>query len=879
MMSRREPQPRQPLPGKVLKVITNHVRIKTLPQKTYLLYTVAIKYRTNRGVWQDEKRSEKRIRVIDRLQSSVAPTVFVNCVFDGDKLLFVPYALHLPDGENVRYEVNMSASPTPNASAVYKVKISRTAHQGITPLAVNDLIVPQATQAGAPSPESIQAINLLQLIIRQHSNNLMKPAVNAKAYFSDTERITFQGTHIELWRGYFQSVRPTLGRLLINIDTTVAPFIARCGLIDYMLEVIGSTNVADLALAQTDANFQKLKRALKNLHIEVQFNKASTKIIRGLEPRAGRFTFLNDQRGQNMTVEDHYRGAYQYRMRFPKIVGVRLNGPSAPKPIIVPAELCTIKPKQFYKRRLTEKMAAEAVRFSTLRPDARRRKIEEGLSGGVASPISHYQQSQYIRAAGMQIGRHLESVTGRLLPAPQLQYGGATREGRPSVEIPRGGAWNMVGKKLSDPQTLDNWAVVNFASDRINDKVAERFVGDIKQSCRDLGMSVRSPAGPFNGTGHNVEAMLDARLPSLNPNKPTVILVLLPQNAKAIRQRVKHWGDVFRGVLTQCVREEKVLKANNQYFNNVGIKLNARLGGVSARATSDIMNWMKDKPFMVVGADVSHPAPGQMRPSMVSLVYSHDPDTTRYHAVTDLQAPRLEQIENMRRYASEAFHGFVKRNNKPDNITIYPRRIVFYRDGISEGQFAHVAVDEVAEFKAGIKDALKEYKKNFGLDWKVPAITYIVVGKRHHVVFFPRSQEDGDRTGNLPSGFVTDDGLKSPFAPDFFLQSHSAIQGTSRSSHYVLLHDEIWGSVQKPENIEPIKQLSFHLCHTYAKATRAISIPAPVYYADLACARGAFHCANVDFDGDSDAGAVDLDWWRQHFGHAHGNLRKMMYFL
>ena len=68
----------------------------------------------------------------------------------------------------------------------------------------------------------------------------MKPAVNAKAYFTSKDRHVFQGSPVELWRGYFQcvrvfpiesiacsvghrSVRPTIGRLLINIDTTVAP--------------------------------------------------------------------------------------------------------------------------------------------------------------------------------------------------------------------------------------------------------------------------------------------------------------------------------------------------------------------------------------------------------------------------------------------------------------------------------------------------------------------------------------------------------------------------------------------------------------------------------------------------------------------------------
>ena len=66
-------------------------------------------------------------------------------------------------------------------------------------------------------------------------------------------------------------------------------------------------------------------------------------------------------------------------MVHPKIVGVRLTGVNAPKPVIVPAELCTIKPSQFYKRKLSEDMVTKVVSFATLKPDLRRRMIEHGL--------------------------------------------------------------------------------------------------------------------------------------------------------------------------------------------------------------------------------------------------------------------------------------------------------------------------------------------------------------------------------------------------------------------------------------------------------------------------------------------------------------------
>ena len=57
------------------------------------------------------------------------------------------------------------------------------------------------------------------------------------------------------------------------------------------------------------------------------------------------------------------------------------------------------------------------------------------------------------------------------------------------------------------------------------------------------------PAGgrPLNGSGQAAKALLDEALKFLNPKKPALVLILLPQSAKGIRQETKHWGDVVKG--------------------------------------------------------------------------------------------------------------------------------------------------------------------------------------------------------------------------------------------------------------------------------------------------------------------------------------------
>lgn len=75
-----------------------------------------------------------------------------------------------------------------------------------------------------------------------------------------------------------------------------------------------------------------------------------------------------------------------------------------------------------------------------------------------------------------------------------------------------------------------------------------------------------------------------------------------------------------------------------------------------------------------------------------------------------------------------------------------------------------------------------------------PAITVIVVGKRHHVRFFPinpANENEADRkSGNCKAGTVVDRDIVHPVELDFYLQSHAGLLGTSRPAHYNVLYDD-----------------------------------------------------------------------------------------
>ena len=89
--------------------------------------------------------------------------------------------------------------------------------------------------------------------------------------------------------------------------------------------------------------------------------------------------------------------------------------------------------------------------------------------------------------------------------------------------------------------------------------------------------------------------------------------------------------------------------------------------------------------------------------------------------------------------------------------------------------------------------------------------------------------------GNIFGGVTIDNKIIHPVDYDFFLCSQDCVQGTPRPAHYFVLLDE--------NNLTPdaLYRITFNLCHSYAPATRALSIPAPVQYAHLAAKRSRHH--------------------------------------
>lgn len=149
---------------------------------------------------------------------------------------------------------------------------------------------------------------------------------------------------------------------------------------------------------------------------------------------------------------------------------------------------------------------------------------------------------------------------------------------------------------------------------------------------------------------------------------------------------VKQAAELAVGCLTQCVKAKTMYRSlNASTIGNILLKVNAKLNGVNhCLATRPKC---LSVPCMIMGADVTHPSPESRgtTPSVAAVTASHDPRAFKYNFCWRLQEPRLEIIEDLENIVHEQLMFFFKSNNGQK-----PHHIVFFRDGVSEGQFQMV---------------------------------------------------------------------------------------------------------------------------------------------------------------------------------------------
>lgn len=96
---------------------------------------------------------------------------------------------------------------------------------------------------------------------------------------------------------------------------------------------------------------------------------------------------------------------------------------------------------------------------------------------------------------------------------------------------------------------------------------------------------------------------------------------------------------------------------------------------------------------------------------------------------------------------------------------------------------------------------------------------------------------------NPKPGTIVDRGIVHKILFEYWLQAHNGLQGTARPAHYIVLKDDIGFSADE------LQGFTHKLCYLFNRATKAVSICPPAYYADLLADRGRLYLHDTMNEG------------------------------
>ncbi|KAK0641136.1 ribonuclease H-like domain-containing protein [Cercophora newfieldiana] len=756
-------------------------------------------------------------------------------------------------------------------------------------------------------PAEIDALN----IILGHTtrSDPKSTAIGSSRFFAvdDARKESAPGLDrawVEILRGYFQSVRPATGRLLLNTNAThgvfrrpvnVGNFLAGMGI---SCDPKFANQLRDinrvLALSRVEVTIPSPKNPIVSTAKTVgfctsrdgskgrgkdgqeppQFRPHPTFPFRGpgdvqfflrqpqpkdpktvVPPAPGKLQY-----GTYVTVQNYYLAKYNYKVNASLPL---INVGSRDRPVYVAAELVTILPGQAMKTRLRPDESDAMIKFACRAPPENAESI---VTRGRALLRLDEGKNSLLNKFGITVGKSLVTVVGRELQPPTLSYTGAP-------VLPRDGGWLMRGVKVVKPgRRIASWTYL-YAASLGNDAgpTAKKFVDFLS---RGMGIDIETKPPQGGGVNFNSRQLetLKPAMAKIASSKPHLVIVFLDSKDAATYNYIKQLADCDLGFHTVCVTP-KVFdqKGQDGFFANVGLKVNMKFGGVNHRLAQGMELIGKGK-TMVVGYDVTHPTnlppdAAKNAPSIAGLVASIDKELSQWPAHVWDMKPTQEMLDGG---LIGAFQSRLRLWQKTNNREL-PQNLLIYRDGVSEGQFVQVLDHELPHIRKACEQMYPPKNQ--------PRITLIVSVKRHQTRFFPTDPDHiHPRSKSPKEGTVVDRGVTNVRCWDFFLQAHASLQGTARPAHYTVLLDEIFRKDYGKKAADVLEKVTHDMCYMFGRATKAVSICPPAYYADLVCTRSRCHNSSL-FDGLETASVSTATSQGERLKPVHANVQDAMYYI
>ncbi|KAG8685127.1 pre-mRNA-splicing factor cwc22, partial [Ceratobasidium sp. 395] len=207
------------------------------------------------------------VETMKMLQERLEPNLFSpKGAYDGRKNLFTTKQLALGDSDTRIFEMPMG-NPRPDSDRPPRTRrIKIQSAQRINPEVLSQF------QQGRHAQDNVVLTALMALNVALRHEPISKYTFNTRSFFLPAGKKPVP-MGLELWPGVFQSIRPAVNSMHINIDTSTGVIYKPGPVVEHALAFLGRSQVADLSLRGRlgARDLRSLQSRLKSLRIAITY--------------------------------------------------------------------------------------------------------------------------------------------------------------------------------------------------------------------------------------------------------------------------------------------------------------------------------------------------------------------------------------------------------------------------------------------------------------------------------------------------------------------------------------------------------------------------------------------------------------------------------
>nr|CAH7761897.1 unnamed protein product [Callosobruchus chinensis] len=558
-------------------------------------------------------------------------------------------------------------------------------------------------------------IQLFNIIIRK-CLTFMKFQLVGRDYYDPNSKIPVHEHKLELWPGYFTSIRQHENNILMACDVT--------------FKVMRQDNCYDLLLGCHSGNPQREFQSQIIGSIVMASYSNKTYRVDDVDFRTTPQHTFKMKDGSECSYMEYYAKRYNICIQVknqPMLVSrskPREIRAGMPETIYLVPELCQLTGLSDRQRENIHLMRALAD-HTRIGPPQRIQKLKEFSDRLNRCP----EAMQELKRWDLKFSQDIVKFQGRVL-APETIVGGGNQKYTAGTQA----NWTRDLRNLPmfEPGQMSRLAVICPTRFR---QPCNDFIVCLQRAARGMQWDIGQPK-IFEISDDRSQSYLEMIEQIITKANPTMIMCISPNNSADRYSAIKKKCCVDRGVPTQVILAKNMTsKGVMSIATKVVIQLNCKIGGAPWTILMPLSN------IMIVGYDVCRDTVTKQK-SFAGMVASLNKQLTRYFNFTSEHEQQEELSDNFSSFLVLACHKFKELNGK------HPERILIYRDGVGEGQLPYVFDQEIEMIKNKLVTSV--YKKPEDL-----RMAFVVVSKRINTRIF------GDR-GNPPPGTVVDDVVTLP---------------------------------------------------------------------------------------------------------------------